>query len=239
MPTSPGDSGSGLAKIVEKQMRNWELAQAQRVDVAADATPSDLVAEFVSISRSVASGGSRVATLLGKRLDWPVFDREILQEMAGDDRVRAQLYQLLDERDVSWLEDAVRWLLRGELRKDDYFCRLTETVLAIARQGHAVFLGRGVDLILPPERGLRVRIVAPLAKRAQEFAARTKTSEALAATEIERIDRERDEFRRRHFGKDANDVAQHDLILSLDRLTPGQAVDVIVATLGARGLASG
>ena len=236
MPSQPSGGKSDLAKIVEKQMRNWELAGAQRVPLKPDTQPSE-VADFVTISRSVGSGGSDVATQLGELLGWPIFDREILQTMAGDDQVRARLYEHLDERDVSWLEATVHWLIRGEFRKEDYFHRLTETVLALARQGHAVFLGRGVDLVLPRDRGLRVRITAPAERRAEVLAKRLKAA-APATSEIERTDRERDDFRRAHFGKTANDITCYDMVLNLERFTVGQAVDLIAAALRVRGVIS-
>ncbi len=166
MPSNPSGARSEVAKIVEKQMRNWELSRAQRVPPQPYAPPCD-VCDFVCISRAVGSGGSQVATLLGEQLGWPMFDREILQVMARDDKVRTRLFEHLDERDVGWLEDAVRWLIRGASRPEDYFHRLTETILALARQGRAVFLGRGADLILPRDRGLRVRIIASIGRRAE------------------------------------------------------------------------
>jgi cytidylate kinase len=235
MPTRATGSRTELTKVVEKQMRNWELARIQRPRPQPDQTPPE-VAAFVAFSRTLASGGSQVATLLGERLGWPVFDREILQAMAGDDRVRTQLYEQLDEHDVSWLEATARWLIQGELRKDDYFHRLTETVLALARQGHAVFLGRGADLVLPRDRGLRVRVTAALERRAEQLAARSRMSPALALAEVERVDRERVEFRRNHFGPAANEVCRHDLVLNLDRFTHEQAVELILMAMRQRGL---
>ncbi len=236
MPGASPGGKSDVFRIVEKQMRNWELARAQRVESPPDTQPAEQTADFVCISRTVGSGGSRVGTLLGERLGWPVFDREILQAMAGDDRVRAQLYEEMDERDESWLEETLRWVIGGELRQEDYFYRLTETVLAIARQGPAVFLGRAVDQILPPERGLRLRITAPRARRVATLSQRDKLSEEQAQAEVERIDRERDEFRKQHFGKTADDPADYDLTLNLDRLLPELAVDVIIAALRARAI---
>ena len=235
MSTRATGGHSELAKIVEKQMRNWELARAQRLQPRPD-QPAPEVVPFVAISRALGSGGGHVAALLGDRLHWPVFDREILQAMAGDDQVRTQLYARLDERDVSWLEATARWLIQGEFRKEDYFHRLTESVLALARQGHAVFLGRGADLILPRDRGLRVRITATLDRLAETFAARNNITPALALAEVEQADRERTEFRRHHFGPTANDVCRHDLVVVLDRFTPEQAVELIVAVLRVRGL---
>ncbi len=235
MPTKPSGAKSDLAKVVERQMRNWELARAQDVQPQAEGPPAD-VAEFVTISRSVASGGSEIANALGERLSWPVFDREILQAMAGDDRLRERLYEHMGERDVSWLDAAIRWLLRGELRKDDYFYRLTETVLALARHGHAVFLGRGADLILPRGRGLRVRITASKERRARTLSQREGISEVLAMAEVERIDRERAEFRRNRFGKNANEVTCHDLVLVMDGFSVAQAVEIIVSAMRVRGI---
>jgi len=235
MPSKPSGAKTDLAKVVERQMRNWELARAQQVEPQAESSPAE-VAEFVTISRSVASGGSEVANALGERLNWPVFDREILQAMAGDDHLRERLYEHMDERDVSWLDAAIRWLLGGELRKDDYFYRLTETVLALARQGHAVFLGRGADLILPRGRGLRVRVTASKERRARTLAQREGISEVLAMAEIERIDRERAEFRRNRFGKNANEVTCHDLVVVMDGFSVEQAVEIIVGAMRVRGL---
>lgn len=233
----PPRAKSDLAKLVERQMRNWELARMQRVEPRPHAaTPA--VGDFVAISRTMASGGSEVALLLGERLGWPVFDREILHAMAGDDEVRARLYAHLDEHDQSWLEDALHWVLEGELRKDDYFCQLTETVLALARQGRAIFLGRAADLILPRDHGLRVRITAPLEQRARAFGAENHVTDALARTEVERIDQQRVDFRRHHFGPHANDDTRYDLVLNLGRFTPAQVVEMLVAALRIRGLIS-
>ena len=145
MPAGDPSARQHMARAVERQMRHWELARAQSPAPKPDEKSA---APFVTISRLVGAGGFEIATQLAERLEWPIFDREILQTMADDDRVRTRLYEQMDERDMSWLDGAVRWLIRGELNKDDYFRRLTETVLTIARQGPAVFLGRGVDLIL-------------------------------------------------------------------------------------------
>lgn len=235
MPLHPPSGKSDLAKLVERQMRNWELSRAQQPAQAAQ-TPAAEVAPFVAISRMKAAGGSRIGGLLGERLGWPVFDREILQAMAGDDQVRTRIYEHWDERDTSWLEATMRWLMRGELERDDYFVRLSETVLALARQGPGVFLGRASDLLLPVTRGLRVRVVAALERRAATLAQRQGMTEALARAELERLDAERADFRRRHFGRGANDVTCYDLVLNMDGFTPEAAVEVIATALRLRGI---
>lgn len=233
MPTGPRPGKSDIFKMVERQMRNWELARAQRVEPPPEST-AEPVQEFVTISRTVASGGGQVGRLLGERLGWPVYDRELLHTMADDNRVRARIYENLDEREVSWLEDTVRWLMRGDFSREDYFYRLSETVLALARRQQAVFLGRGVDCILPPDRGLRVRITAPYEKRVAEMARRLGTDQAQARAELERIDKEREEYRRTYFAKAAADPADFDLTLNLARFNAAQTVELILTALRQR-----
>jgi hypothetical protein len=234
MASNASGGRADIAKLVEKQMRNWEIARSQTA-VPSPEEPGFTVHDFIAISRTYGSGGARIAAALGEKLQWPLFDREILQSMAGDDEVRQRLYAQMDERDTNWLEDALRWITRGEFRKGDYFYRLNETILALNRQGPAVFLGRGADLILPRDRGLRVRILASLTTRAAAVAQRNHISESAALAEIERIDRERAEFRRNHFGKDADDPALWDLTLSLDHFGDAHAIEVLLAAQRLRG----
>lgn len=224
-----------LAKVVERQMRNWELSRAQKA-VPPTGSPPETVCDFIAISRSIGSGGHIVADELGRRLGWAVFDRELLHAMAQDDAVRMRLYQAFDERDRSWLEAAVHWLMRGELRREDYFYRLSETVLALARRQPVIFVGRGCDHILPRDRGLRVWMTASFERRAEVVAQRTGVAPEAARAEVRRVDMERSEFRRAHFGRQADDVTNFDLVLSMDRWTPPQAATLIVAALKAAGV---
>lgn len=184
----------------------------------------------------VGVDGHALATVLGERLGWPVFDREILHVMAGDDSVREKIYEALDERDVGWIEDTLRWLVEEGYDKERYFHRLSETILALARRGPAIFLGRGADLILPRERGLRVGLVAPLEYRVRNIAARDHLSEALARAKVDRLQSQRDEFLRSHFGRRAEEPARHDLVVNLATIPAPQAAEVISTVLRLHGV---
>jgi hypothetical protein len=198
---------SEIAKLVERQMRNWEIARQQCPEFEQDPEQKQ-VEDFVTISRQVASGGYVVAQLLGQRLGWPVFDKEILHHMAGD------------------------------FRKEDYFHRLSEAVLALARQGPAVFLGRGADCILPQDRGLRVRLLAPQEARVREFARRGHCDQKAAQARIAETERERDEFFRNHFNTTRFDLTRFDLLINLGRVSHDHAVELIITALHLRGAKS-
>lgn len=215
------------SELVEKQMRNWELARSQRPP--APAPKKHEVEDFVCLSRMVGIDGERIAERLGDELGWPVFDREVLEVMAGDDFYRKQIYASMDERDLGWSEQLIRSFFETRFVKNDYFHRLCETLLLLARKGNAVFLGRGADLILPAEHGFRARLTASLERRVAALAARRGITPAAARQEIEQIEHERGQFFGRHFQLDANDPTRYDITLNTERFTDDQIVATILA----------
>jgi cytidylate kinase len=220
---------------IERQIRNWELARQQKQETAERITRP--VEEFIAISRAAGLPADDVAHALHERLGWPVFDKEILQAMSGDDAYRKRLYATMDERDLTWLEECLRALgVDRYSARNDYFHRLRETVLALARQSHAIFVGRAVDLILPGNVGMRVRLSASHDYCVRHYAARTGVSPIAAEQEVEELERERARFILNHFGVEATEPTRHDLILNMERFTVEQAVDVILAALRLRGV---
>lgn len=133
----------------------------------------------------------------------------------------------MDERDLGWLEEVLRSFVEPQFVKNDYVRRLGETVLSLARQGSAVFIGRGVDLILPRDMGLRIRIVAPRERRIRTMAERQGISPADARRALERLEHERAQFIERHFRAAERDPERYDLMINLDRISQAQAVDLI------------
>ena len=229
-----GPLDPSVAHLVERQMRNWELARQQRL-----ATPEPRRAEiepFLCVSRMVGID-DRIARGLGEGLGWPVFDKRILEAMAGDDRSRLRVYESMDECDLSWWEEAIAPLLIGrEFTRNDYLHRLGDTLLSLARQGSCVFVGRGADRVLPRDRGFRVRLVAPVELRERWLAEERGLTEAAASAELERLEERRRRFLQRSFRVDADDPVAHDLVLNLEKIGPGQAIEIILGAARAAGL---
>ena len=214
-----------IARLVEKQLRNWALPRQQRptAEVAKPRQPEDLIC----ISRQVGIDGEEIAKRVGERLGWPVFGRDVLEAMAGDDEHRRRVYASMDERDLGWWEETLRSLMEGEFVRNDYYRRLCQTLLSLASQANSVFLGRGADLILPGERGFRVRLVAPEEDRLDGFVERRDTTRAKAAAEMQRIEQERSRFFRRHFGVEPDDPMRYDITINLARFSLDEAVELI------------
>lgn len=223
-----------IARLVEKQLRNWELGRQQRV--TAEVAKPLQAEDFVCISRQVGTNGEEVAERVGVALEWPVFGRQVLEAMAGDNEQRRRVYASMDERELSWLEEALRSLMEGDFVRNDYYHRLCETLLSLAGQANSVFLGRGADLILPRNRGFRARLVAPEADRVRSLAATMGLPPSRAKLELERIEQERTRFLQRHFGVDPDDPMRYDITINLARFSLDQAATMI---LQARSLLRG
>lgn len=222
-------------KLAERQMRNWELSRQQKPPPVADVKTPD-VETFVAISRQFGAAGHEVAERVGALLGWPVFDRQILELMAGEDEMRHRLYQALDERDVNWLEEMVRMMGPEGPARMDYFHRLIEVVLALARKSHGIFLGRAADLILPGALGLRVRVIAPLTWRIERFAKANQVTEDEAKSRIKQMEAERAALIRRHFHVSPDDPDRYDLVLNRERWTADGLAQVIVDAARVKGV---
>ena len=224
----------GVDRFIERQMRHWEFAQTQKSE------PKRLrekqVEDFIAISLSVGAPGAEIAAKLGERLNWPVFDREIVQRMSQEDSYRAALYATFDERDRNWLEDFVLNMEVGPEGRNDYFRRLCETLLALARSSHAIYLGRGAGLILPRAVGLRVKVTARHDYRVKVYAKEHGIRLGEAARAIQREEDERSRFYRHHFRSESADLSRDDLVINMERFTTTQAVDLILSALAIRGM---
>lgn len=225
MPDKLFGNDSNLGQLVDESFKQWQQSRQQSARGPGDSQ----VFPYIAISRVIAGDVDHVAGLIGRKLGWPVFDKEILQGMAGNDDVRRQIYESMDERDLSWLEEATRAFVETGFDRNDYFPRLVNAIFALARGSSAVFVGRGAGWILPQNMGIRVRLVTSPETNAKNYAASEKLDLETARKQVALLERERVEFVKHHFRIDVNDPREYDLTVNLDRFSAEQAAELVVA----------
>jgi cytidylate kinase len=197
----------------------------------------------VTVSREVGALGSAVGAEVARRLNCPLYDRQILDKVAGEMRRPTFSLETVDERPVGWLEGALSSLLSDyHVDADAYLKYLIGTVRGLGLSGPGVFVGRGATWILPPETNVRVRLLADRADRIRNMARRLGCGEHEAAQWVERTEHDRGRFARRHFNVDPADPHHYDLCLNVSRLTVAECADLIIETLhrfAARGPVGG
>jgi cytidylate kinase len=187
---------------------------------------------YLTVSREKGAGGSAVARLVGKRLGWPVFDHEIVDEIAQKAHVRRQLIESLDEHDRERIEDVISQMVTPEdIGTSGYLGYLKQVVLTLGHQGDVILVGRGARFILPEQFGLGVRLVAPMEMRIRRIADKAKLSLKAARIEIEKADRERVNLGRRKFGRDVASPLSHDLIVNTGAMSAESAAEIVIRAL--------
>ena len=132
-----------------------------------------------------------MAAELGRRLGWPVYDREILDKIGADMRRPPQHLHALDERPASWLEEFLAGLTsQHSVSAARYLKFLVGAVRGLGEIGRCVIVGRGANFILPAATTLRVRLVASAEDRARVIAEQARQVAAQSKADMEFLARE-------------------------------------------------
>jgi cytidylate kinase len=187
----------------------------------------------IAINRQAGARGSTIAQIVGQRLGWPVYDHELLQQIASQMQVRVSLLETVDERIMPWLEERIETFLSGPTVNDaSYFRHLVQTILSLGEHGQAVIVGRGASFMLSSRTTLRVRLVAELEDRIAAMIGQRGLSLDQATRYVRDTDRERARFVKEHFHVDVADPLHYDLVLNASRLSTSGCAAIIVAALG-------
>lgn len=122
--------------LLESACRRWEsqreAADRERLSTAAPR------AFTITISREAGTPGGSVAAELGRLLGWPVYDQELLQQIAREMGLRAKLLESVDERRQTWLRETIQASLASLASgsaawasESSFVHHLVETVLAL------------------------------------------------------------------------------------------------------------
>lgn len=228
-----------ILAAAERRMRTDELARTSAIGLKTGPTDqATRLGPYLALSREHGAGGSMIAELLGRRLGWEVLDKNLLDRISHRYHLSRPILELVDETAASWVYDVLgTWLDRGLVPHEKYVTHLCHVVLAAARCGKVIFVGRGAPFVLPHGNGgLSVRIIAPLDVRVSQVCRDDKLSAADARVAIERIDRGRQRFVERYFHRDIDNPHCYDLVLNSARLGVEGCVQQLLLALEQRGL---
>ncbi len=216
-------------RLSENQMRRWNVLHPVE---QTDTSPY----HFLTISRDVGTPGDEIARAIAQRQGWRLYDKEIVDHIANNSRVREDMVHQLDEKNRGRMHNMILRMLRmpGEapFGHEEYHDSLIKTLATLAARGEAILVGRGANFALHwVEYGLHVRITGSLEKRIQTLSRLWQVSSEIARRRVFDIDAERRAFIRHHFKQDVNDLSFYSLVINTDQVSMEQAVGSIMATL--------
>ena len=113
---------------------------------------------YITIGREKGSGGLEIAQTLSEEFGIPQYDKQLIDEAAKESGLCKELFANMDERRgskfISGFFSGIMGSLYSEygtssgINREELFRIQSETILNIANEGSAIFVGRCADYIL-------------------------------------------------------------------------------------------
>lgn len=199
---------------------------------------------IITVSRMFGSGGSDVAAQVARALGWTLFDNEMVDAVAQrlgltpaevssrEERVPSLVERIADAMSMSAPEGAVPVA-------DQSMTQTTETRIVnvtthviddAVQQGNAVLVGRGAQCVLADRPdALHVFCYAALPALVSYAIEHRGVNPANARAEVEKRNREREQYVKRHWGRDWRAHENYHLCVDTGRLGVDAAARLVIA----------
>jgi len=195
---------------------------------------------IVTISWQIGIEGERVGALVGRQLELPVVDNEIVDAVMAALRTGRSEAADMERFVPTWgatlavslLATAGMPAARADLVRAECAHEAVESVLREAAKHSCVIMGRGGFALLADHPGAcHVRLTAPADWRAKRLAARECVPHERAVRMVESDDRNRACFVRHYYERRIDDPANFHLGLAADRYAPERLAEVIASAV--------
>ena len=197
---------------------------------------------FITISRMYGAGGSEVAARVAHALGWSLFDNAVIDAVAERTGMTRAEVSARDERIPSMVERIATTLSLGTpesmpaipeapvLMTEERVVDITRRVIEEAvQQGPAVFVGRGAQCLFASRHdAMHVYCYAQRPKLVEGAITRLGVAAQDAGRVVTEMNRNREQYVRRHFNREWRDVSNYHLCIDTGWLGLDGAADVIV-----------
>lgn len=227
-PEAPGEAPSGSGRLARRV--------AQRHDrFVRDRNVPTVTCRCVTVSRESGARGGTIGRAVAAKLDWQFYDQEVLEYLANEPADRARLLGVLSGPAEAWASDWLAALLRtSTVDAESSIVRMAQVVLAIGLQGDAVIVGRGANYVVPRNRALSVRVVAPLSERLAYLVHRERLSHKEAEKRVRDVDDRRTSLARTYYHRDLASPHDYDLVIDSSAFGEEVSADLVVQALEAK-----
>ena len=189
---------------------------------------------IINIGRQFGGGGLGVASELGRRLEIPVYDKELITKAAQDSGFSAELFEQSDEKRRIFSLSAIFTSIYSS-PTDNYmsdkglFEIQCATIRKIAEQGSAIIVGRCSDYVLRDmDCVLNVFLTSPLSERVKRICERHNLCEEKAEALILQKDKAREEYYNYYTFGNWGVASTYDLCIDSSKLGIEGTADLII-----------
>ncbi len=164
---------------------------------------------------------------------WSHWDQELVEKVSQSQHIPAQLITSLELSGHSWIDDMLTGI-SGRTDEMVIFHAIKQVVRELAQGGRVVLVGHGsVYLTRDLPGGLHVRLIAPMAIRTRNVAARFQIPPEKAVRRMRRLDRQREAFFNRFWPGLPLSAEMFAATLNIEKLDEDRLTQAIVAMLPA------
>ncbi|MFA5103375.1 MAG: cytidylate kinase-like family protein [Candidatus Thermoplasmatota archaeon] len=216
-------------EMIEERIREWESGKSRfSTKDLTRKSKTTLTGLVVTISREAGCNGHAVAEILSAKLGLALYDRKIVELIAKDKNISTRVVSTLDEQGHSELRDWIDETMMGsKLSTFSYFQSLKRVLFTIVKHGNAVIVGRGGNLLVPHEKRIAIRLVAPIETKVKNVMEQTGCTEKKARTSITRIEEERRQFVRKYMEKNIDDPTLNDVVINMASVRPKAIAQIV------------
>lgn len=176
----------------------------------------------ITISRGSYSKGKEIAEKIAEKLGYDCISRDILIDAS-------EHFNVPEIKLIRALHDAPSIFSRFHYGKEKYISYICEALLNHVQKDNVVYHGLAGHFFLQGvPHVLKVRIIADLDYRIKEEMKRENISEKEARYILKKDDDERRKWGLYLYGKDTADSSLYDIVLHIDNLKVGDAVDMLI-----------
>jgi len=140
--------------------------------------------------------------------------------------------ETLDEKAVTRIDSMINSMFANRhLSPDVYFRHLSLVIAAIGEHSNAIIVGRGANFILPKEKTVRIRFIAPPEYRIQHFMKTRGMTRPEAQKYVEKRDADRVGFIKKYYKADASDPCHYDMVINTEMLGIDGSVEAVLGAV--------
>jgi cytidylate kinase len=215
-----------VGAMAEAQGERWTFRQKWHPSVFPHTWP------VVTISHETEDQGIALGRSVAERLGFGYWDRDLVMELADLMNEKTATSMMLEESTRTAIEEFLGASMPSQENGSTDYADLVRRIFdSLAHRGGAVIVGRGAQFLVAPRESLRVRLVSPLATRANQFGDNESAAFVLHA-----------------MGHDVADPAYFDLVVNTESYLRESALTLVLMAyfakfgywpLTARGLIAG
>lgn len=190
--------------------------------------------QTITFSREFGCEAYPAALLLQELLEkktaeaWLLMDRELFQEVARDHDLSEDVLRELGEK-PAFLDEMIATFLPHWKSDKDYYQLLCRQVVALAKGGNVILMGRGSAFITQAMKNCRhFRLYASKEFKIRSISRRLELSREEAEKLIEQKQNQQDQFIRTFLDRDAKDLSVYNMVFNNDRNSTEKIARTIV-----------